>query len=245
MNDTTITSTDDHGNSSNTRPGLEQILVMTLSSEKHLNIALNLSESFTLDFFRHEISRNPENIRRHMQRINYIITLGQQLLLFGAIIDLFIVLKDKGVALKQRILRLSNPVLDKQHFLFLKKHLTKPLSKRDKLPNDSCSILTSGLSGSYKLVQRFKINEKQNNDIIFTVIHELNQGKTDQALSMLEDAINAEPERVMLHQLLLRLYRKTANLERFNKIYLGLYHASMPLKQQWIDTKRYLQRLQQ
>ena len=64
------------------------------------------------DYFAHGVARTPNNLRGHVQRINEHIRQKDSPGTYGALLDLFITLSDKGLHLRNRMLRSAKEILD-------------------------------------------------------------------------------------------------------------------------------------
>ncbi len=106
------------------------------------------------NFFAARSARTPENLLNHVQRIMHHIKRNDTDGVYGALIDLFIVLKNHGTSLRERMLNYARPLLDEAQYDSLYRLLSEDVSTLDQLPSGNCSILSKGFSGTFKLVEK-------------------------------------------------------------------------------------------
>jgi hypothetical protein len=100
------------------------------------------------------IARKPTELHLHLQRIHLLIDSAQSARLFGAIVDLFVALEEKGLALREAVLALAREQLEDEHYEYLRSHLAKGLRRSMTMPVTAGSVLDRGAMGSFSLVRR-------------------------------------------------------------------------------------------
>lgn len=98
------------------------------------------------------VAREPLDLRAHAQRIRLLIDCREPLRLFGAMVDLFLVLGNKGIGLRYTLLDLAREVLDPDDHAYLRAHLVGGLHPGAQLPLAQGSVITRGVIGSAALV---------------------------------------------------------------------------------------------
>jgi len=94
-----------------------------------------------------QISRKPADLILHQQRIQQHIDNNQADQLFVALVDLNIVLKDRGAGFRTNMLNKSKLVMSKIQFKFLQNHLANGLDATDPIGGLDGSVLHSGIRG--------------------------------------------------------------------------------------------------
>lgn len=93
------------------------------------------------------LARNSSDLILHQQRIELYAQNKQESLVFSAIVDLFIALKDNGTKYKKRILDKYRSHLNSRQTIFLTKSLVVPLSTTSSFIGLQESILNAGNEG--------------------------------------------------------------------------------------------------
>ena len=93
------------------------------------------------------LARNANDLILHQQRIELYAQNKQDPLVFSAIVDLFIALKDKGMKYKKRILDKYRSHINSRQAIFLTKSLVVPLSATTSFKGLQESILNVGIEG--------------------------------------------------------------------------------------------------
>lgn len=93
------------------------------------------------------LARNASDLILHQQRIELYAQNKQESLVFSAIVDLFIALKDNGTKYKKRILDKYRCHLNSRQTIFLTKSLVVPLSTTSSFIGLQESILNAGNEG--------------------------------------------------------------------------------------------------
>jgi hypothetical protein len=216
--------------------------IFQLSTETRLNIGYQFSDLNTVDFFSHQIARNPENLRNQAQRILYLIAQKESERICGALIDLFIAVGVKGTPFKTRMLEISRIEIKKEAYSFFKSKLTTGIKKTDVIPFSKFSILSKGIKGSCKLVQKAaEKNETETEKKPIQIAQDyLKSGNVTIARTVLEKAIILETQNKILHKQLLEIYRGTKDFHHFNEMFKKLNKDGMLMKGEWIEMEKHL-----
>ncbi len=181
------------------------------------------------------VARTPVNLIAQIQRTNIHLSQRDAEGSYGALLDLFIALGDKGISIRRRMLRRAKPLLTEEQFRALALCLDSGLSATDPMPPSSRSVLSKGLTGTGQLVVR--INEEQTSpstrDPLEEAIEHLEYSQTDKAREILEQALFDDPSRPELHSNLLAIYRASNDLESFTAMRNKLNESGKPLTEEW------------
>ena len=187
-----------------------------------------------VDFLLHAIARSPNNLRFHVQRINLSILKQNEASLYGALLDLFIVLAKHGQPLRSRMLEAAKPLLQDEHYETLQQHIECGLTAHDVATQHKNSILTHGISSPHQLVTRNDAQEEVNQDPILEARDHLQYGQIDAAREVLETAIDNEPEKLELYLELLDIYQYTHDNIRYHSMRQQLEENDSPILSQWL-----------
>lgn len=168
----------------------------------------------TSRFLSQHAARNPADLRSQIQRIHLHLAHKDADRLYGALVDLFITLGDKGAALRRRMLGLCKPLLGPERHRALSDKLQQGLSFSDRIPFASESRLSKGILGSCRLVERDDAADTRQLDIMEEVNSYLEFGQLAQARQALEAAVLRMPWRGELRAQLLELYERTEDRQR-------------------------------
>lgn len=185
------------------------------------------------------VSKRPKNLQAHLERIYYCFQENLDEQLFGAIVDLLIVLEKSGLDLAKRMItgcqtRFTIEQIDSLNSLLKYNH-----DRTNSLVNSRYSIFSKGLqSNSVLLGMIYGIGKIEEDPILMARDYaEFNQ--TDKAISLLEKAISANPGRLDLHAELLSLYRSTHNKLGFRSFYTDLLVKEVTLPPEWKQLNEY------
>ena len=105
-------------------------------------------------FYAARSARTPENLLNHVQRVIHQIQLKNSEGIYGALLDLFIVLKSRGKPLRIRMLKSAKPLLKAEWFEQLNLTLDKGITELNTMPLSRFSILSKGCRGTQPLVEK-------------------------------------------------------------------------------------------
>ncbi len=110
-------------------------------------------------------ARTPKNLLNQVQRIMHHIQQKNSEGVYGALVDLYIVLENHGRPLRERMLKYARPLLKEVQYEGLNQLLNEDASALDTLPPANCSILSRGFSGTFRLVEKLNTTPEsvQNN----------------------------------------------------------------------------------
>jgi len=138
------------------------------------------------------VAADPGNLSAHVQRIHFHWHMQEAEALFGALVDLFIVLKQNGLALRSRLLRSCEKVLDSKQQVFLLQHLDAGLDDATPLPPDTASVLRES---NADLVSEQSGRRADRETIAFQLAEEyIRLGWDDLGKALLKELLDEEPE---------------------------------------------------
>lgn len=156
--------------------------------------------------FSSQVTRDPLNIEAHVRRVLLACRPPLTDRVFGALVDVFLALGDRGRGLRKALLEQAQPWLDADDAHFLRLHLDNGLSRQSRLPAQHWSVLDLAVLGSQSMValQRRAVEQETPFQQAMSL---LEYGDLDGARSMLEAALLEEPEHVEVCRELLAIYQ--------------------------------------
>lgn len=141
------------------------------------------------------ISRQPQKLHLHVQYIYGLLAVKEtsHKIIFTAVVDLFIALKNSGLDLKKRLLTLVEPKLSPQEFNYLKDHLNTGISNTSQLPEGYYSMLNASITGQVEFIKRQQVAEKAYASVYEEALSLLEYGDLEQAQVLLELALQEKP----------------------------------------------------
>ncbi|MCU7874706.1 MAG: hypothetical protein KZQ91_18350 [Candidatus Thiodiazotropha sp. (ex Lucinoma borealis)] len=196
------------------------------------------------DYLDHAVTRKPDDLRSHVQRIHVHIHRQDVDALYGALLDLFIVLKEKGRPLRERMLKLSQTVLGEDKYRVLLNRLDTSVTDIDVEKVLNTSLLSYGVKNPHYLIQKIDTREgmQQYLDPQQEARDHLEYGQVDEAREVLENAILEDPLQQGLHHDLLEIYKTTKSRELFKAMHSRLNINSNPLADAWHEMARYFEK---
>lgn len=190
--------------------------------------------NYALNYLVFNVSRSPEKLIVHIQRIYHCYQLKSADQLYAALIDFFMVLNGKGVAISRRMLSGCGSILENNQIENLQNYLTKDNRSIDTLSNEF-SVLGKGLIGHLNLVNKELESEPQVHDPLIIARDYIEYSQLDEAKEVLEVAIREQPKRGDLQLELLGIYRSTRDTLSFQEMYETV--TDTPEQQAWDDLK--------
>ncbi len=195
------------------------------------------------DFLARGVARSPVNLIAQIQRLNLYLAKRDAEGTYGALLDLFITLGEKGLLIRRRMLLRAKPLLTDEQFQALAMRLDTGVSASDPMPPSSSSVLSKGLTGIRQLVVR--IDEDGNNrqrDPLDEAIEYLEYSQIDKAKEVLEKAVLEKPGRRDLQNNLLAIYRASNDRESFTTMYNKLHELGTGISGEWKELAEYFSR---
>jgi tetratricopeptide (TPR) repeat protein len=189
-------------------------------------------------------AREPENLLNHVRRIYLHLETCQTEELYGAMLDLFLVLGDRGGALRKRLLKKAKNRLPRHTFEMFVKNLKQGLRKNQPYPTSPYSVLGNFFEGGLSLFDEADPSDTESGksaDPLELAQEELTFGDISVAQEILEKAINASPERMGLHFGLLEIYKHTRSLDDLMRMQQQLGEHTNIAQSAWKKTRQYLE----
>jgi len=187
-----------------------------------------------IEHLSHRVSRTPHDLKTHLHRIIASYHSSQLESLYGALLDLFIILDKKGFLLRQRLFNKFAASLPNYQSTALKQALMLGAAKLESLPHSDCSRFNKGVVGNTNLV--IKTGEPPQHQ--FSILDEardlIDSGLIDDARLILEQAIIQQPDDEHVSRELLDIYRYTKNTNAFAAIYAQLNGQTLALAGEWV-----------
>ncbi len=207
-------------------PELEIALDPHLAILSQSELALRYAHDFDgfLAYLGHRILQRPGDIKSHVQCILLLIQHADGALLYGALVDLFIALGDKGQALKQRMLELAAPQLNRTSQVFLQRHVADGVNACDAaIERVRSALLRAATCGGEPLVRRHSTAEGAQEQSPLQEAQEFIQhGQLELALDTLERALLDDPNQEEIAGELFDLYQRMGATERMEAMRVQL-----------------------
>lgn len=188
------------------------------------------------DYIRHlerRILRRPRDLKSHVRRILALNELKDADWIAGALADLFLVLGNRGLALRERLLANVRKNLAATHAEFFARHLDRGLYPTDPMPSFERSRLSKQVIGTTRIV----VAGSDDVSDAFDVAREAAEaGRIDEAREMLEGLLDADPGNADVCEALLDLFERNDLRQVFFKTYTQ--HLGRPLAcfDRWLRT---------
>jgi hypothetical protein len=191
----------------------------------------------------HTSSREPDNLLNHVRRVFLHLELRQSDPLYGAMVDLYLVLGDKGENLRHNLLKQSKGQLSPELYDLFLTHFKQGLQPHHSLPASQHSVLGNFFSGGMRLVSEPIVEQEpdiREVDPLELAREELSYGDVTVAQKILEEALIRSPKRLGLHYSLLEIYRHTRSLDDLLNMQERLGDGIQSAKAAWNQTKKAL-----
>ncbi|MGR8930595.1 MAG: type IV pilus assembly protein FimV [Gammaproteobacteria bacterium] len=175
-----------------------------------------------------KVARRPKDLLAHLRRIYFCYQNALSEQLYAALLDFMIVLNGRGRRLSVRLLTGSKSQLNEEQMSAFKQALKDPC----RVPGNRFSLFTNGTVGGDRLIEMAQKANDQH-DILTLANDYIEYSQLEEAMTLLEDGLELNPEREDLQLVLLELYRSTQNAERFKLHYGAIRAAGAPLVEGW------------
>jgi len=184
-------------------------------------------------YYAHAIARTPKALRTHVERITLYAHTGDPCVI-GALLDLFLVLDDKGIPLRKRMLALVRPLISCPDYHAL--HLQLEHGNREpsfQQLHSPTSVLCRDVTGTTRLIMKQDTTVQAVEDPLETARQQIEFGQFEQALETLEHALLSDPSRLALHLSLLEIYRHVRDWVRTEHMWRLLQARENPAITEW------------
>jgi len=221
-----------------------QALIFSVDGHRGLRAPSGIDQQDWSSHLAYQVARQPGNLQNHTRRIRLHLARKDAEALYGALLDLYLVLGDKGGALRGRLLRQARGLLSRErHDLFLT-HYKHGLQRSQPLPASRHCVLGNFFTGKRPLVKR---RDNTANATAATVPDPLRQardeiiyGNVTEAQHILERALLARPEQVDLQKELLEIYLHTRSREDLERMREQLGSATTSAATDWESVRKQL-----
>lgn len=226
----------------------EMTFSMSGNTTLHLELELELNNlnNDAIEYLSHKVTREPSDLRSHIQIINLYMQSGDPEQIYGAILDLFIALTNKGFSIRQRMLQQACFHLDPAHYDALNERLESGIQSHDIMPISRYSVLSNGLIGAHKFFD-YRTLDCRKRELPSEPIDPVQQARDfleydhiNEARILLEQAILKEPWRKDIHSELLNIYWVTRDNDNCQTMYQLLAKEFIPDHSSWINTTQRL-----
>jgi hypothetical protein len=207
----------------------ETSFVFSIQEKHEFSLHHLLEEEDILENLVFEISKHPEHLITHIQRINYCFNKKNSELLFAALSDFFRVLDHKGLAISKRMYANVKSRLASDR----EEQLGQYLENTAELTENKCCVLGKGVIGTVNLVQQIYSQSDQEHDPLMLARDYIEFSQLEEAKHVLEKAIIEISQREALHIELLNLYKATKDANGFYKMNEALKALNNPLQDEW------------
>ena len=184
-------------------------------------------------FLAHRVKRDPGDLKVHLQRIGLHLEQADEEALYGALLDLFLVLGRNGQALRKRMLHQAIGRLTLEHSVSLREHLEPGLHPGDLVLPGRFSILSTGLTGDCVVITRNEKKNQRTREFLEEVRDLIDSGQITEAQSALEEALLEDPGNTQLSAELLDLYAHTRDSSGFLSMLERLKKRDPELAKTW------------
>lgn len=167
------------------------------------------------EFLSHKISKTPHDLTAHLHRIIAAHYSRNSDHLYGALLDLFIVLDKRGFALRQRLLNKFSPALTSVQHQAMRQGLLFGINAVEVLPQSYCSRFATGMVGKAGIVAKTGLTAELEYTVLDEVRDLIDSGLFDDARRMLEEAISRQPGDEALNKELIDLFSYTRDKDAF------------------------------
>ncbi len=226
------------------KPRLSSQVVFHEPSDNRLSPPKGVEPNQWATHLAHIAAREPGNLLNHARRVYLHLALKQPNALYGAMLDLYLTLGEKGGHLRQHLLQKASKLLSpEEHDLFLT-HLQQGLQPHQPLPACQHSVLGIFFSGAKPLVTEQNAEHHPANreiDPLELAKQELDYGDISVAQQILEEALMKSPDRLGLHYSLLEIYKHTRSLDDLLAMKKRLGDNSAAAQAAWNQMQKTLQ----
>jgi hypothetical protein len=192
-----------------------------------------------------KVSQTPKYLQGHLERIYYCFQEQLDEQLFGALIDLLLVLKQDGKALGKRMVAGCKSRITDDQFQALNNYIDNRGAESRLMLLNRYSVFAKGLQSSSDMVQLAEVSTKKVLDPLDVARDYVEYSQLEQAVDVLEQAILVQPERLELHQEILSLFRSARNISGFNRVYHNFTQKELELPAEWQKLQDYFNQLKQ
>ncbi len=182
----------------------------------------------------YKVSLNPKDLLAHLRRIYCCYQNRFTLPLYAALLDLLLVLNGKGQPLSLRLITGCGSRLEPRFLSALKSAYKVP----ERLPSNSYSLFATGIVGSTHLVD-YSYHGHVERDFLTLAYDYIEYSQLNEAMEILEQGLQIEPEHLDAQGVLLQLYKSTDSRDRFSSQYQSLLDSKTMLTDGWLKLQQF------
>lgn len=187
-----------------------------------------------INFMAQKIARSPTDLQLHLKRIDFCSQQDNHSGIYGALLDLFTVLQEKGRPLRKRLLQKYSAQLESEQRSILYECLSGKPDNERVIPFSKESMLSDGRTGTLKLLSKQKlVNRIQPRDVVEDARELINFGQVGKATVLLKKALLVNPEREDIGRELMIIYHHSHNYSAVEKILQSTKRLPLALRAQW------------
>ncbi len=211
-------------------------LVFLIQSADENTLQFPFTHKEFWDFQSHRVSRQPNKLIFHLQRIYYCYFENMPEHLYASLVDLAIVLKGKKDGINKRMYLGARKALNEPHRVEFDRFFSQEEYREYDLPLNNYSVLGKGqLSNRPLLVIEQTNNQAQQAqyDPLMLARDYIEYSQLDEARVVLEQAVTENPDNRDYHEELLGLYKSTRDKENYFKMYEQVKGQGSALLTHW------------
>lgn len=174
------------------------------------------------------VSRKPNDLLAHLRRIYFCYQNALPEPLYAALLDILIVLDQKGKDLSRRLFWGSRSMLDAEQQAFLESVIQGGQAIR----GNRFSLFTKGLVGVPMLLEVGQQVHVQH-DYLGLAADFIEYSQLEEAMTILEQGLEQTPDRQDFQALLLELYKSTQSSDRFKNYHARIRESGASLIDEW------------
>lgn len=206
--------------------------------EKSMPAANDLNSAHVKYFFEYKLKQNPNNLSCHLQRIRFALHEKNHNEFFAALCDLFIILGQQGLSLRQRLFSYAQQKLPQEQVEILSDHLTDKnmTDNLDFLP-EQCFFKTAAIE---LLIIASQADDKKQTveNTLHTIESYIEHSQFDAAEDYILKHLNSDPEDELLTIKLIDLYKALNFTDKFNQAYKQ-FSDCLLTSRHWDEAKQY------
>ncbi len=209
---------------------------LLIQNHTELQLSRLVEKDAALECLGHRILGKPADLRAHVQRILLLVKDGDGAALYSALLDLMIALGSHGQALKQRMLRLAEPLLAPATQAFFRERIAQGVTPDDpQITRVKGSLLRVSHVAGAPLVKRAAGSSPRPVSVMEQANALLEYGQLEQAVELLENALLQDPDQESEAELLLGLYRTLREEARWHGMCEQLQLNFNRLPASWVN----------
>ncbi len=209
-----------------------------LGLNKNRKLPTGIDTAHTFNSFEYRLKQDPNDLSCHLQRMQFSITVKNRTELFAAICDLFIVLGERGLALRKRLLDTCSKVLNQEQLTLIDAHLNeKPLSTHSESLPDRCLFKKEVLE-YVEIEEHSDAATKTSEDVLRIAESYIANSQFDTALEYMQTRLEHDQKNKALTLKLISLYRALNRADKFHSAF-EKFSNNVATSLYWTDAKKH------